>query len=277
MWTRSQLKERARADVNRSYWGLVLMSLIASFIDGISRGGSAGGSSYSNSTQSGVSTAGEPNWGLFLGLMIVVLFIVLVAMLFGMALRAFLINPIRLGATKYFIEAARGEKKAGDIGLVGYAFGCGYYKKIVKTLFLRDLYLFFWSLLFLIPGIVKSYEYAMIPYILAERPDLETREIFDLSRQMMTGEKFDTFILGLSFIGWEILALFTLGLVQLFYVGPYINMTNAELYEVLKWKVDWRNYTQRDYGMNYNNGYRRDFPVMVGDINYPQQQMDTDR
>lgn len=269
MWTRSQLKERARADVNRSYWGLVLMSLIASFIEGIGRGGS----SYSNNTQSGASTAGAPNSGVVLGLMMVVLFIVLAVVLFGMALKAFLINPVRLGATKYFIEAARGEKKTGDIGLVGYAFGCGYYKKIVKTLFLRDLYLFFWSLLFLIPGFVKSYEYAMIPYILAERPDLETQEIFDLSKQMMSGEKFDAFVLGLSFIGWMILVLFTFGIAQVFYVGPYINMTNAELYEVLKWKVDWRNYTQRDY----NNGYRRDVPVMVGDINYPQQQMDMDK
>lgn len=273
MWTRSQLKERARADVNRSYWGLVLMSVIASFVNKIGRGGSAAGSSYSDNTQSGASTVADPDLGVVLGLMFAMLFIILAAIMFGMALKAFLINPVRLGATKYFIEAARGEKKTGDIGLVGYAFRCGYYKKIVKTLFLRDLYLFFWTLLFLIPGFVKSYEYAMIPYILAERPDLETQEIFDLSRQMMTGEKFDAFVLGLSFIGWLILATFTLGIAYVFYVGPYRRMTNVELYEVLKWKVDWRNYTQRDY----NNGYRRDVPVMVGEINYPQQQMDMDK
>lgn len=273
MWTRSQLKERAKADVNRSYWGLVLMSLIVSIIDGIGGGSGSGRSSYSNNTQSGASTAGEANWGLFFGIMIVVLIVALAAILFSLALKAFLLNPLRLGATKYYIEAARGEKKAGDIGLIGYAFGCGHYKKIVKTLFLRDLYVFLWSLLFLIPGIVKTYEYAMIPYILAERPDLETQEIFDLSRQMMSGEKFDTFILGLSFIGWMIVVLLTLGIAQVFYVGPYMHMTDAELYEVLKWKVDWRNYIQRDY----NNGYRRDFPVMVGDINYPEQQVNIDK
>ena len=283
MWTRSQLKERARADVNRSYWGLVLMSLIVSIIDGVGNSSGSGGSSYSNNTQSGSLTSNNIDWNLFFGILIVVLIILLVSILVGLTLKAFLLNPIRLGATKYYIEAARGEKKAGDIGLIGYAFGCGHYKNIVKILFLRDLYVFLWSLLFLIPGIVKSYEYAMIPYILAERPDLEMQEVFDMSRQMMSGEKFDTFILGLSFIGWMILALLTLGLAQLFYVGPYMHMTEAELYEVLKWKVGWRNYNQGNYGMNYNsgmnynNGYRRDFPVMVGDINYPQQQPDMNK
>ena len=275
MWTISQLKERAKADLNRSYWGLVLMSLIVSIIDGIGGGRGSSSSSYSNNTQRGTVTTDNINWNLLFAIVIAALLIALVSICISMALKAFLLNPLRLGATKYYIEAARGEKKAGDIGLIGYAFGSGHYKNIAKTLFLRDLYILLWSLLFLIPGIIKSYEYAMIPYILAERPDLDTEEVFDLSRQMMYGEKFNVFILGLSFIGWMFLSLLTFGLAQVFYVGPYIYMTDAELYEVLKQKVSGRYYVQGNYGMNYNDGYRKDFMVM-GDINYPGQPMDMD-
>lgn len=274
MWTRRQLKERAKADVSRSYWGLVLMGLIVSIIDGVGNGYNSGSSSSTDNMRN--LTTNNVDWDLFFGILFIVLVFALIGILAGLALKAFLLNPLRLGATKYFIEAARGEKKAGDIGLIGYAFGGGRYKNIVKTLFLRDLYVFLWSLLFLIPGIIKSYEYAMIPYILAERPDLETEEVFELSRRMMSGEKFDVFILGLSFIGWMFIVLLSFGLAAVFYVGPYIYMTDAELYEVLKTKIGWYSYTQGNYGMQYNYGNTKDFSLM-GEINYPQQQTDTDK
>lgn len=274
MWTRRQLKERAKADVSRSYWGLVLMGLIVSIIDGVGNGYNSSSSSSTDSMRN--LTTNNVDWDLFFGILFIVLVFALIGILAGLALKAFLLNPLRLGATKYFIEAARGEKKAGDIGLIGYAFGGGRYKNIVKTLFLRDLYVFLWSLLFLIPGIIKSYEYAMIPYILAERPDLETEEVFELSRRMMSGEKFDVFILGLSFIGWMFIALLSFGFAAVFYIGPYIYMTDAELYEVLKTKIGWYSYTQGNYGMQYNYGNTKDFSLM-GEINYPQQQTDTDK
>lgn len=270
MWTRRQLKERAKADVSRSYWGLVLMSLIVTVIDGIGNGYNSGSRSSADNMRRGTLATNNVDWDLFFGVMFVVLVIILIAFLAGVALKTLLLNPLRLGATKYYLEAARGEKKAGDIGLIGYAFGDGRYKNIVKTLFLRDLYVSLWSLLFLIPGIIKAYEYAMIPYILAERPELETEEVFDLSRRMMAGEKFNAFILGLSFIGWIFVSIFTLGLLEVFYVGPYIYMTDAELYEVLRVKIGWRNGGRGNYG----NG--KDY-LLMGDINYPQQQLDMDK
>lgn len=273
MWTRSQLKERAKADVNRSYWGLVLMSLIVTIIDGIGNGYNSGRNSYTNHTQRGTIASDNVDWDALFGIMSIMLIIALLVILAGLALKAFLLNPLRLGATKYYIEAARGEKKAGDIGLIGYAFGSGRYKNIVKILFLKDLYIALWSLLFLIPGIIKAYEYAMIPYILAERPDLDTEEVFNLSRRMMSEEKFNTFILDLSFIGWILLSVFTLGLLEVFYVSPYIHMTETELYEVLKGKAGWSNYAQGNYDMKYN---KKDF-MLIGDINYPEQQLDIDK
>lgn len=150
MWTRRQLKERAKADVSRSYWGLVLMSLIVTIIEGIGseNGFNSGYRAGRNSGRKDTFIINNIDWDLFFGILLVTLIILLIAILFSVTLKAFLLNPLRLGATKYYIEAARREKKAGDIGLIGFAFGSGYYKNIVKTLFLRDLYLFFWSLLF---------------------------------------------------------------------------------------------------------------------------------
>ena len=75
----------------------------------------------------------------------------------------------------------------------------------------------------------------MMPYILAEDPDMPTKEVFAMSREMMRGQKWKAFVLDLSFLGWGILSLLTLGIVGIFYVNPYRNMTNAALYERLRY------------------------------------------
>ena len=114
-----------------------------------------------------------------------------------------------------------------------YAFSNGY-MNVVKTMFLRGLFTFLWTLLFIIPGIIKGYEYRMIPYILAENPGIDSREAFAVSKQMMDGNKWAAFVLDLSFLGWQILSVFTCGILSVFYVNPYVYMTNAELYVALK-------------------------------------------
>ena len=77
----------------------------------------------------------------------------------------------------------------------------------------------------------------MIPYILAENPEIDYKEAFHLSKEMMTGEKWNTFVLDLSFILWGILSIFTCMIASVFYVAPYIQHTNAELYAILREKV----------------------------------------
>lgn len=74
----------------------------------------------------------------------------------------------------------------------------------------------------------------MIPYILAENPGIDSREAFAVSKQMMDGNKWAAFVLDLSFLGWQILSVFTCGILSVFYVNPYVYMTNAELYVALK-------------------------------------------
>ena len=89
-------------------------------------------------------------------------------------------------------------------------------------------------MLFVIPGIIKHYSYRLVPYILSESPDMDTEEAFRLSMEMMDGNKWDAFVLDLSFLGWEILSGITMGILGLFYVHPYRACTNAELYAVLR-------------------------------------------
>ena len=149
-------------------------------------------------------------------------------------LAIFLLNPLHVGTRKYFLNNSYA---AADVGLVGHAFQTNY-KNIVKVCFFRDLYIFLWSLLLIVPGIIKAYEYRMVNYLLAENPNMETKEALETSRNMMYGNKWDSFVLDLSFLGWKILAVyFTLGLLGIFYVDPYVAATDAELYKVLSGKT----------------------------------------
>ena len=77
----------------------------------------------------------------------------------------------------------------------------------------------------------------MIPYILAENPKIQRKKAFKLSKEMMKGNKWKTFILDLSFLGWELLSIFTFGLLNIFYINHYKVATTVELYEVLKKQI----------------------------------------
>ena len=91
------------------------------------------------------------------------------------------------------------------------------------------IFIFLWSLLLIVPGIVKAYAYAMTPYILVERPELSVNEAIGLSRRMMKGRKFDLFYLHLSFIGWALLCILTLG-IGFLWLYPYMMTAQAAFY-----------------------------------------------
>ena len=101
-------------------------------------------------------------------------------------------------------------------------------------MFFKNLSVMSWTLIFIIPGIIKAYEYYMVPYIIAENPNLPRRRVFEISKQMMKGNKFNTFVLSLSFTGWYILSVFTFNILNLFYIQPYVLATEASLYLELK-------------------------------------------
>ncbi len=278
MWTRAELKSKAKENLKQSYWGLVLVSLILGFLSGGGSGGSSSASSEDFSSISDGAAGGGLDPAFIVGLIVGILAVLVIAIVIGVLISTFVFNPITVGAQRYFIEATYGPKTVNEIGILFRCFKKGTYGNVVKTMFLKGLYTWLWSLLFIIPGIVKGYEYRMIPYILAENPDLEASQVFALSKQMMDGNKWDTFVLDLSFIGWYILTLFTCGILAIFYVNPYVYLTDAQLYEKLKHRASVNYYDSSLGGYTYgnpgaysaDNGYGNT-EISAGDIYSPSQ------
>ncbi len=163
------------------------------------------------------------------GITFIIIFLILMSVV--ILLDVFICNPIEVGCKRFYV---RNLNESAQVGNVGFAFD-NHYKNITKTMFFRDLYTILWTLLFIIPGIVKSYEYQMIPYLLAENPQMSREQAFAESKRMMSGQKWRAFVLDLSFIGWNILSAMTLGILGIFYVQPYMDATHAALYEALRY------------------------------------------
>ncbi len=123
----------------------------------------------------------------------------------------------------------------GDNRLIQNMFeiGFGNWLHYVWGSILMILYVTLWSLLLFIPGIIKSYSYAMTYYILVERPELSANQAIDESRRLMKGHKFDLFYLDLSFIGWILLSMLTCG-IGLLWVMPYWVTARAAFWEDIK-------------------------------------------
>ena len=165
--------------------------------------------------------------GLLAGIAAVVILIVLVA-------KVFVGNLLKMGGYRFFILNQTAQP---GIGTLLDGFRSGHYVNIVLTMFLRDLFTALWSLLLVVPGIVKHYEYLMVPYIIAENPAMDYKEAFQISKQMMDGEKMEAFIMDLSFLGWYLLSAVTCGLLAIFYVNPYVQASFAEMYTFNKQKA----------------------------------------
>lgn len=103
----------------------------------------------------------------------------------------------------------------------------------VKVNFFVVLFTTLWTFLFIIPGMIKSISYSMSMYILAENPEMGALEAITRSRKMMHGHKMESFILSLSFIGWILLGVITIG-IAFIWVGPYMEATYANYYNYLK-------------------------------------------
>ena len=142
-----------------------------------------------------------------------------------------LAEPLLVAERRYFIIAS--EKENTKMGVMKEIFKRKNWSNVAIIMFFKSFYNFLWYLT-IIGGIIKTYEYRMIPYLLAENPDMNKKEVFARSKQMMKGNKWKTFILDLSFILWEILSTITFGLLDILYVNPYKIATSVELYKTLK-------------------------------------------
>lgn len=261
MWKRYQIKSQAKQVLRSTYWKAFVVTLVLALI-----GGGLGGAGYWNGHNNGTQynyhyqsdfdfndhsfdsfsdgverifdqTAyffqfNNPRHGMWVNPIYssVVMIIMLIATAFSIVFNTFLTNPLVAGGMKYFISAPYGD---ANVGYLGHTFGSGRYMNTVKTLFLRDLFVFLWSLLLVIPGIIMSYAYRMVPYIIADNPAMDHRDALRQSRDMMRGNKFRAFILDLSFIGWYFLGMLACG-IGIFFVLPYHAQTNAQLYLFLR-------------------------------------------
>lgn len=266
MWTRRELKEWAKVALQRNYWKIVLVSVLLFLL------GCEGGYSFSakrfninsntNAEQareierSVITVQEEPRPGelvaqaigrgetepedfgiglfgsMLFGAIAIGIFLIVFLIVFAviLAVDILLINPFDVGGKRFMRMSVEGTAQVREIA---YGFDHSY-RNVVKVLFFRDLYIFLWTLLFIIPGIVKMYQYLLVPYILTEYPDMEYKAALQLSRDTMEGNKWKTFVLGLSFIPWDILGALTFGVLEIFYVHPYRNLTYAALYCKLK-------------------------------------------
>ena len=135
-------------------------------------------------------------------------------------------GALALGHCKYYIDLVA-ENRQDEVSVIFSRFDI-FLKAMGLNLFMA-LFIWLWSLLFIVPGIIATYRYRLAPYLMAENPGLGIREAVNMSKELMAGHKWRLFCLELSFIGWGILCLFTCGIGDL-WLKPYLSAANAAFY-----------------------------------------------
>lgn len=254
---RAQLKERGKAAFKANYWVCVLVALLLSIAVG-GFGGSVSGSASSqlSGTETTYSDTNQ-DWedladladldidddpiavmnnaeGMTREEKVTVVKeaapTIVTASALGLLISVFLLGPLEVGCRNFFLKNLD-EKQEFSVIKTGFT---GNYARNAVAMFLVTLFECLWALLLIIPGLVMSYAYAMVPYLIAEDKDLGAMDAIKKSKALMKGHKWDLFVLDISFIGWIILEVITLGLVGLFYSNPYIFSTHAAFYDALK-------------------------------------------
>ncbi len=243
MWSISDLKQRGKTRFKANYLMCVIAGVVFSFFTNNNRGINIDINGLKNSNNTVAFLIDEGFKGLFPTSLSKILIHVnhiglqmagFVLFVFSICLVLFVVNILEVGVCNFFNQ---NRSEAAGLERIIEPFRNENYMQSVKTMFLRYIYIFLWSLLLVIPGIYKSYEYRMVPYIVSEYPELSDKEVFARSKQMMMGQKLNAFILDLSFIGWAIFGVITFGIGVVLYVQPYICATNAELYAELKYQL----------------------------------------
>ena len=222
MWTIGELKAKGKAAMKANYGLTLVVSLIMGMI-------TAGYGSSAGTNSEKLQEAANENPDV-MKLLVVIFGIVGVMVIIVKLIDIFVFNALEVGCKNFFLKNTEGPAALEELSR---AFKPSWMNN-VGTMFLRDVFLVGWTLLFIIPGFIKYYSYKMVPYILAEHPEMTGTEAITRSREMMNGHKWRAFCLDLSFFGWILLSLLTCGVLAVFYVNPYMHCTEAELYVALK-------------------------------------------
>lgn len=216
--TASDLRARARESLQGCYWNAVLVAFVAAIFGSLMTG-----SSVNIDTETLDKFLEETP-------RIVVLYLAVVGSFAGfLSLVTFILGGVvQLGYAKYLLKQY-GEQtgEVGDLFSMFHMFKQGFLQAL-----LRGIYVFLWTLLFIIPGIVKAYSYSMTPFIMVDNPDMTASEAITASQELMNGHKGELFWLDLSFFGWHLLCALSLGIGTLF-LSPYTNAARAAFYRDL--------------------------------------------
>ena len=213
--TSSELRAIARRNLEGT-WGIsVGVALVAALLGGLIVG--TGSNINFNFNEDTVRNLPPIFWTVLLPLVSVAGLLGIVSFILG--------GTVELGYAKFLLKQYdRKQLQFSDLFSQFERFGTGFAQKLLRT-----LYTCLWALLLVIPGIVKGLSYAMTPFILEEHPEMTASEAIKASMRLMDGHKMDLFILGLTFIGWQILACLTMGIGFLF-LNPYMNAAYAAFY-----------------------------------------------
>ena len=181
------------------------------------------------------------NWtpAVLLGLVIMLISSVSAASgFFSTAVSICVTMPLTVGVCVVFRELLHGNaekmtERSFKIGFANWSHNTG-------GMLLMGVYVFLWTLLLIVPGVIKALSYALTPFILHDKPELSANEAIELSMEMMEGRKMDLFLLYLGFLGWALLCLLTL-CIGFLWLEPYIYATIAAFYEDVKADYESRN------------------------------------
>lgn len=228
MWTRAELKKEARNVLKSCYWSALLVTVIASVTDNVDKVTSV--IFEDMPVIRGKTLAMAALADLNFVELLAIIGVMMLTVFAGSIITVFVAGPISVGEKRYFLE---GTQYRFDINNILHGFTCGKYLNVVFTNLLVNIFTALWTLLFIIPGIIKGYAYAMTPYILAENPNIKPMQAINLSCRMTKGHKLELFVLGLSFIGWYMLGALAFGIGTAFVV-PYDRATHAQFYLALR-------------------------------------------
>ena len=229
----SDFRAQARAALRGKWIMAAIVGFIASLLGGTiaTSGSSSGTSSFGDDGENLKEFFHSEFWLEYSGIIITIGVILLIFILIWSLALAVVSGAAKLGYARYNLHLIDGETASlSDLLSRFHRLPDGFLMEL-----LRGLYLLLWGLLFIIPAIIKSYSYAMTPYILSENPQMSANDAITASRRLMDGNKWRLFCMGFSFIGWDILCGFTMGIGYLF-LNPYRAAATAAFYREIKWE-----------------------------------------
>lgn len=221
MWTREMVKSNAKAALSGKYWVAFGVCAIFSILSGLGSIDSTVKDIWNLTSRDlwfgdTFVKAQTPSW-------------MPILQLFSWLFTIFVVYVLSVGVNRYFVHNRFGDTRTN---LVFSGFSNGY-MNCVGVQFLTNLFIGLWTLLLIVPGVIKLYQYFFVSYILADNPYMNGARARQISRMMTEGEKGAIFTFQLSFLGWYLLGLICFG-VGVFFVTPYYQASEAELYVFLR-------------------------------------------